>query len=372
MEEHTVVSKEKKSRFLLYCLVFMLTSLWIFSLTYNFNFFWEDSSYSPYFEVEEGRTATSITAQIAKIIVHPQSFLFAVGYGYRPLNDIYFIFFPTIFGTNIVYYKMFKIILGGILFVLCFRFFMAENHQKEKQAALSEHSIFCLLGISYIMVLPEFWLFSLYLIDSMLFATVMEMLALWLFFFHYLPDNNSSRKYMFVFAGIVFFTHVATLTRHFGRINFLLIFLFLLLTDRKKLLSKRMLALISALFIISVPVVGILTTGDVLGATGLKAHTGAEGWVQLFLGNLYYFKTLHLSFLSHAVFLVILFFVFFALHIYARWFRKDKENEETTQTNELANSLKQLTIFSLLWFLLTSFTLFIARGFVFDRTSFLR
>lgn len=306
--------------------------------------------------------------QITKIIVNPQSMLFSAGYGYRPLNNLYIVFLPTLFGSNIMYHKLFKLILTGILFIICFRFLMSES---KEEAMISEHIFFCFLGITYIMVLPEFWLFSLYLIDSMLFATVMEMLALWLFFFHYFPNSASLKKYTFIFFFIVFFTHIATLTRHFGRINFILIFLFLLFSDRKKLCSWRMVALILTLFMISIPVMGILKTGDFLEVTGLKAHTGAQGWTQLILNNLDYFKTLHLSFLPHTFFLIILFLVFFALHIYARWIHRQKENEETMQ-NEMTKSLKHLVLFSFFWFLLTSFTLFIARGFVFDRTAWLR
>lgn len=364
------IYKEKKSKSsIVYLLVFLLASLWVYSLTYNFNFFWEDSSYA-LGPGSRGGFPSNLILQIIKTVLNPYSVLFSVGYGFRPLNDLYFAFFPVVFGSAIVYYRLFKVILAGLLFTLCFKFFMGNN--KEARSVFSEHTILCFLGISYLMVLPEFWLFSMYLIDSMLFATVVEMLALWLFFFHYLPDNASSKKYALVFFFIVFFTHIATLTRHFGRINFILIFLFLLLSNWRKIFYKRMLALIFALFMISIPVIGILTTGDVLGVTGLKSHTGAQGWSQLFLTNLEYFKTIHLAFLPHALFLVILFVVFFALHTYARWIRKQKEGEETTQNNETANSLRQLAIFSFLWFLLTSLTLFIARGFVFDRTSFLR
>ena len=90
------LSKEKKSRFfIVYSLVFFMSLLWIGSLTYNFNFFWEDSSYSPYFEPESGRTASGIILQMVKIVFSPQSIFFSISYRSRPLNDMYFVFFST-------------------------------------------------------------------------------------------------------------------------------------------------------------------------------------------------------------------------------------------------------------------------------------
>lgn len=359
--------KRNKKKIVLFVLVFLLSSLWITSLTYNFNFLWEDWSFSPYFTAEEGRNPASVTMDAIKVILNPNNVLFVASYAYRPLVDSWFIFLPTLFGSNIIYYKIFKIILAGILAVLCFRFFISKETTFDSENTFQ--IIVGIFGLSYLLVLPEFWIFSLYLIDTMLPAYLLEVLALWLFFFHYLTDNASPKKYVILFFFIVLFTHVSTLIRHFGRINFLLIFLFLLFTDRKKLFSKRMLVLIFTLFIISVPVLGILTTGDILGTTGIESQTGAEGFGQFIVKNLEYFKTIHLAFLQHAVFLVILAVIFLVLHIYA-WRKKQKDEKAENQQEYAA--LKQIVIFTFLWFIISSYIVFIGRGFVHDRTSFLR
>lgn len=362
--------------FLIFSLVFALSFLWIFSLTYNFNFFWEDSEYLRTYEryqaAPENYTVSAIASQLLGYLVDPQQF-YNISYTTRPLSLKFPRMLPLIFGTEILYYRIFNALLFSLLITLFFSFFYKIN----KAAGLCCSFLLTL----YILVLPETWMFSVYLIEELVQALLFSTLALGLFFFFYRnPMLKNKILLTLLFFAIVFFTHLAILIKHVGRINFLIIFLFLLFIDKKKLTAPRHAILILSLFTLSVPIISFIalfkgsTLLEILGLTATHAGVQAvaqESFILLFL------KTFPLAFLPHAFFLTLLLFVFMLLHVIGKKSIKEdvkeqqKEEEKDGQGEELY-LLKEFALFSFLWFLLAAAGMYIARGFDFPSLSFLR
>lgn len=361
-------------------LVFLLSFVWFFILTYNFNFFWEDSSLFARHEASikdpETYSIKGLSVSFLKIITDPSE-IYVVRYFGRPLNDFYITVVGSLFGVDLINQRAVKAALAGLLFIFIYLFINKFGKKEEvifsyHKYSLTSRGIFCFLSLFYFLIVPEVWLMLLYLHDGFVLMLTVEVLALYLFFFYYNNDAITNKVFLSIlFFFIVFLTHVATLARHFGRINFVLFFLFLLATDKKKLLTWRYGVLVAVLFFISFPVLGIMSGKTVDDALGIAGHTGESGITgALFLG-LGFLKEVHLSFLSHGFFLLILLILFAAFHRYG-YVKSKQISPISSSDDEHVDFLKKLALFTLLWFLLAAFTFYVARGLVFERTSFLR
>ncbi len=371
-------------KFLPIIIVFLVSFLWFYILTYNFNFFWEDTwvfdEYENSIKAPEAYTFKALTISFAKLITN-KDILYEVRYGARPLNPFYVSLFASTFGLNVIHQRIAKAVLVGILFVFIFLFVKKIGKQEEvifsyKRFSLNNQSILCFLLLSYILMLPELWILTLYIVDSFLITMVFEVIVMCLFFFYYNNDQIKNKLILSIlFFCIAFFTHIVTLTRHIGRINFVLFFLFLLLTDKKKILTWKFGSLIVVLLLISFPVFGIISAG--VGSTskmsdslGITEHTGTTGTMGLFYLSIIFLKTVHLSFLPHGIFLGVLLILFIVFHIYAYLNARKEKTEQVCDKDVIL--LRNIFIFSFIWFVLVVFVFYIARGLVFDIVSFLR
>lgn len=374
-----------KKAYLLF-LIFFLSFSWFFMFTYNFPFIWEDTwlfsaaGYPVTGEIKHNFTLFKNQAiNFFKAITDTVNF-YHVDYYRKTLNEFYVSFFGGVFGLNILHQRLAKTAMAGIFFVFIFLFINKIVVEEKliriyQEFYVSSYHIFIFLTIAYFLMLPEFWILTLNLVDSLLFTLIFEIAALYLFLFYY-TDESLTNKYTLciLFFCIVFFSYITILTRHIGRVNFLLFVVFLLFTNKRKLLHWRYASLIFVLFFLSVPVLGIIQaslTGssimsDVLGISS-QAGSSSKGGV-LSMG-LSFLQTIHYTFLPHSLFLLILFFLFLLLHLYGYLRINAPKNSEE---QEQLIFLKRLAIFSCLWFFLTVFVFNFARGLVFDRTSFLR
>ena len=197
------------------------------------------------------------------------------------------------------------------------------------------------------------------------------MIALATFFFLYNNDTIQNKWLISaLFFIIIFFTQLSILTKHVGRINFAVIFLFLLFTNYKKLFKPHYFILILTLFCLSFPILGIFKvfSGEsILSILGISNHMGIQETTRGILSTLILFlKTFPYSFLPHAFFLTLLFFIFLIFHLFAVFTKKNSIDDEHTK------AICSLCIFSLFWFLFAAISMFIARGFIFDPLYFTR
>lgn len=357
-------------------LVFLFTFLWFFMLTYNFNYYWEDGLF---FGVSldvvknpEAHSVMVLSMRFLKIMTTPEHY-YGVSYLGRPLNDFYSEVFGLL-GYNVFTFRAVRASLVGILFIFIFLFMkkfekeesvVSDNNVSGNKQFMNSKNLICLLSLTYFLMIPELWMLTTYLVDSLILVIIFEVVALYLFFFYYNDDTITNRAVLgIIFVGIIFFTNIAILARHLGRINFLLFFLFLLMTDRKKIVTWRYGSLIIALFLLSFPVLGILdgnTVEDVLGISENTGKSGISGTASLIIT---FFKTVHLSFLPHGFFLVVL--LFFSLVAHAYGYLKSK-SISTVEDKHLLFFLN-LSLFSLIWFSLMVFSFYIARGLILEAT----
>ena len=369
---------EKKVHFLVVLLVFLLSFLWFYSLTYNFNFFWEDTwifgAYDTSLKSPELYSGIAFTKTFLHAITDTEHF-YRINYYARPLGEFYISVLGSTLGLNVLSQRVAKVILASLLMVVVY-FFCSLIGRKDskiqillgcKFSCFNECILFSFLFLFYLLLLPELWILTLYLVDSLIFTILIETLALFLFFFYYLDDNLKSKwKISLLFFCIVFLTHIATLIRHIGRINFLIFFFFLLFTDVKKLFSWRYGTLISILFLVSFPIFGFFDADQGQDTLGITEHTGKSGLLGKITLVLGFLKDIYLAFLPHGLFLFLLLGIAILAHVYGCFRLKPIEDDLY-----LIN-VKKLAMFSLLWFLLAVGTFYIARGLAFDPLSFLR
>lgn len=356
-----------------FIIVLIISFFWTFMLTYNFFFFWEDGwIFSEAKLVESFSSIEKVkiyTTALFETLIDSRNLLLS-NYYYKPLSERYVGFIGGMLGTNILYHHFVKSMLAGIFFVLIYMFLRkADNTPTQTphghniiQRALSQP-----LLLLYFLSLPELWILTLYLLDVMLFAMIFEIAALYLFFFYY-HDKIYTKKYVCIlFFLILFFSYIAILAIQIGRINFLLFSLFLLITDRKKLLYLRNITLIVVLLFFSFPIVGIIGASlfgslNIIDVIGLNIYGSGERVSAIILS---FFKTINFAFFPQAFFLVILSLLFILLHTYGYFKIKSEENENTIL-------LKKLLVFNTLWFVMSAFAFHIGRGLVFDLLAFLR
>ncbi len=374
----------KKRTFLLFCFVFLFSFFWMLSLTYNFNFFWEDSTYlrqyASYAQNPQEYTLSKITTSFIKASIEPKQFS-RVEYHRRPLEHKFlYPFLVALFGVQVLFYRIGIALLFGCFITLCFAFLYRLGEENISDQAQNESFILKILKptffipiciVLYISILPTTWLMTLYASDDLLISLLFTTTALFLFYFFYNNDAIQNRSLLSIlFFFIVFFTDLSILTNQVGRINIIILSLFLLFTERKKLATFRYFSLLFVLLFLSFPILGFfrLFAGEnILNILGIGTHLGVDQGIDTFQLFVTFIKTFHLTFLPHAFFLLCLFLIFFFLHLYSLFIKKEKrEDTKTTQ------QLRSFVLFSFFWFFLSSFIFYIARGFVFDPHFFLR
>lgn len=354
----------------------------MYSLTYNFNFFWEDSyiigSYNIVVHDPDKYTFPKLLLLFLDTIIAPEQF-YGIAYGWKPIQEEFIYLFTTsLFGINVLTYRILRAALFAALITLSTSFLLRGLYPKiyfdnepelQTKNTLFSPTTLVIIFISYFAVLPEIWAATLYGPDTLLLTLFFSVIALALFLFFYNNDAIQNTWIVsLVFFGIIVFTELSILTKHVGRINFLIIFLFLCFTDYKKLLKPRYFMLILLLFCLSFPILGITRVFDgeslptILGISGhLTNNTGETG---IFETALRFFSTAHLAFIPHAYFLIAAFVFFLALQLFCLYTKRE--------AHVVPTSLKELVIFSGIWFVFSAFIFFIARGFVFDPMHFLR
>lgn len=361
---------------LLFIVVFLFSFLWMLSLTYNFNFFWEDSyiigQYNIYRNDPEAYTPLKLIALFVDTLVAPEQF-YGISYGWKPMQEQFiYQFIASTLGINILVLRVSKALLFAGLVTLWFWFLAPLFSVSEKRISLF-HAPFVMVVLLwlYLLFIPESWLMTLYFEDTLLLTLFFATLPLALFYFCYNNDKIQNKYVLsLLFFIMVLFTELSILTKHVGRINFLLILVFLFFTERKKILTIRYGLLILVLFSLSFPIVGffkVFTGVPLVDILGISTHTGIESTTGGITSLLFTFvKTFPQAFLPHAFFLLLLLVITLLLHIAALCLRKQPSSDPYTFT------MRSLSIFSFWWFLFTSFASFIARGFIFDNMFFLR
>ncbi len=365
----------------LFLIIFLSSFLWMLSLTSNFGFLWEDSyiigSYNIVTQNPTDYTISKLILLFLDTIIAPEQF-YGIAYGWKPIQEKFIYFFAAVlFGNDFLQYRIARALLFAIVISLSVSFllrpfseYLYEENTKgislKKRGAILTIVILFML---YVIMLPEFWVTTLYMQDTLLITLLFSAIALALFFLFYKNENIQNRYLLaLLFFLILFFTELSILTKHIGRINFAIISLFFLFTDYKKLFKPRYLSLIIVLFCLSFPILGVVRVFEgeslfaIIGLSGhLNDNTG-EAWI--FETLLRFFSTAHLAFSPHAYFLIAAFVFFLALQLFCLYTKRE--------AHVVFTSLKELVIFSGIWFVLSAFIFFIARGFVFDPMHFLR
>lgn len=363
--------KDNKKMFLIFFAVFIISFLWQFSLTYNFNYFWEDNGYldahQEYLQNPAKYSFLRVTGKFLKTLNAPVNF-YRIEYNQRPLapmcldmSILFHKFLLKISGNVLIVDRILKSFLFGCYAVIVFCFFYIIGDKERRNYS---KLVIASLLLGYFLVLPETWLFVLYFCDELLITMLMAALSLAVFYFYY---NNDSLKNKFLLAVLFFFivftAYISILIKHVGRINFAIILLFLFFTKKKKILTWKYGLLILVLLFLSVPLFGMFSKGS-LG--GISDYMNLDGNNGIFSILIRFLTTFRFSFSPHAFYLLLLFGLFFVFHLYA-FFRK----KNCSKTPEVA-FLRGLVIFSSFWFLFTAITSFMARGFIFDPLFFLR
>ncbi len=341
--------------------ILALAFFWILSLTYNFNFFWEDSyilgQYNSYLQQPEAFSTKNIASLFVDAVIRPEQF-FSVNYGWKPLQEGFiYQFVVKLFGNNVLLHRMFKATLYAMLMLIYFCFLkqLSSNYGSN-----IKNKIFLFLSFSTILLLPEIWTAQIYLVDTLILTLLFSTTALFIFYFYYDKYTNYLTPFLFIFIMIL--TQLSIVTKHVGRLNVAIITLFLLFTQPKKILQKKYAILLLALFFISFPVLGFvsLISGESTDILGISSHTSQKTLYPLISS---FFKTIHHAFIPHTIWLLGLLCASFVLHALGMIFVKKQQKN---------NELKNLVFFSFFWFVFTAFAMHIARGFIFDPKFFLR
>lgn len=347
-----------------YFFVFLIVFVWMFSLTYNFYFFWEDSYILGQIDLAkehpEKFSAKSIANTFLDSFFRPEQF-YSAQYGWKPIQEQFmYPFLASLFGTEVVYHRFFKAILYSLLILIYFSFMVGLSREYPH---VVEKFIFLPLFLLHLLLLPEVWISVLYLADTLIFTLLCTTAALFFFYFYY-RFEKSKLVLFFLFLSIVLLTQLSIVTKHVGRLNVLILFFFLFFSDRKKLFQKKYLVLLILLVCISFPILGffrILGGESLFNILGISSHLSERSNIMPFFD---FIKTLPLSFLPHAPFLLGLLCFSFIINIFCILFRRKRLS--------VRPELKNILVFSFFWFLFSAAALFIARGFVFDIKFFLR
>ncbi len=383
-QERTWLSNEHK----LFLFVILLSVSWMFLLTYNFSFFWEDGQILELFKNYESQkdqySATQVMKTVVAMLFHPFKLsefykktcgccsFYAINYLCRPLSDIMDRVHTGLFGINLFHHRIAKAFLFSFLIFLYFYFLwrpFKESCGKSsgRTSVLQENVLFPVLILCYLLVLPEFFIAVLYYVDLLILTLFFSTASLFLFYFFYNKDCGMFKSSL-LFFGIVLFAQMSILMKHVARINFILILFFLLITNRKKLLQPRYFLLVLALFFLSFPFLGlfdIFSGESIYAVVGMSGHLGHEvGTIEVLLS---FIKTLHLSFIPHAEFLLLLLLATAAFHFLAV-VKKNNCSSSVVDTTPVKN----IVVWSGIWFLLEAFSSFISRGFVIEKMFFLR
>ncbi|MBI4141695.1 hypothetical protein HY484_02095, partial [Candidatus Woesearchaeota archaeon] len=218
--------------------ILALAFFWILSLTYNFNFFWEDSyilgQYNSYLQQPEAFSTKNIASLFVDAVIRPEQF-FSVNYGWKPLQEGFiYQFVVKLFGNNVLLHRMFKATLYAMLMLIYFCFLkqLSSNYGSN-----IKNKIFLFLSFSTILLLPEIWTAQIYLVDTLILTLLFSTTALFIFYFYYDKYTNYLTPFLFIFIMIL--TQLSIVTKHVGRLNVAIITLFLLFTQPKKILQKK-------------------------------------------------------------------------------------------------------------------------------------
>lgn len=369
----------KKEKLLLTSAIFLFSFLFMLSLTYNFNFFWEDIIYLDQYEKHtqnpQDYTSLALMNIFFNSLIEQEQF-YQIKYRERPLEkDFIYPLLVALYGVQVSHYRLGIAFLFGIFMVLCSTFFYRLGEQlipaSTEKLPFSPSNFFnppvflSILLCLYFIVLPTTWVMILYLVDDLLLSLTFTTASLLLFYFFYTNDTIKNKYVLtFLLFLIIFFTKISMLINHIGRINIFIIFLFLLFTDRQKLTRIRYILLLIILLFLSFPILGLprlLSGQTIFDIIGLTSHVGTQD-MNFFFFLSDFIKTFHYSFLPHALFPLLLFFLFFILHLYAFCLKKESKEPNT----KIIQELRALLLFSLFWFILSAFIFYAARGFLFE------
>lgn len=361
----------------LYLIFFSLglfSFLWLFSLIYNFNFFWEENGligeYEESFRNPDAFTTKNLAVRFFEIMIDPTQF-YHLAYRERPLEFLMDDIIVKTLGLNLISLRMFRAFNAALLILLYSFFFYNIGKNKEEKtnpSVKNETLLLLLLLFLYTLMLPETWLLTLYVQDSLLWTIFFGTAALCLFFFFY-EKPLSLLKWTLLSFLIIFLTEISLRIKHVGRLNGILILFFFLFTKPKQLFKPKYIMLLLGLLFVTVPLLGLfqgVIKGESVSSVLGLSQTISDQQGSSFHTILDFLKTFYHTFFPHAFFLVFLLFIFIGLHMYRYLTNKNIQDTETTIF------LREQTIFYGLWFFFVAFLFFMARGFVFEPKSFLR
>lgn len=328
--------------------IFLLVFSFSFLFTYSIDFFWEDIFL---FAPQESLFSTLSSMLSSLLSTHT---LYTIDYGYRPLQHLSWLFFSSLFDTNIILFRLFRSLVFSSLLTLVYLFISRFTGY-----------FFASFPVLFLLWSPELWLSLLYTEDVALYMHFFTVLAFFSFFHFFVLDEESfsssfSKKHLFFMFLIVLFSRLSVLFKGEGRLLTLVVacyscYVFILFFLKRATFSFFMtyFLLSSLLIITTLPVLGILRYPFTNVPFLVVPSAPSDGSSLLlffdrlsFLGSI--FGTPLLLFFSLCLFSLFVFICFFK-HLD---FQK--------------KPISPLLILSLVWFLLSVFMVYSARGFSYD------
>ena len=327
-------------------LIIFLTILWESFLVQDMNFFWEDGTTHRFLSrvkiadavvVAIVNTSINYAAQpIAKDIL--KQFLTNIDATTRisGLNVNYISIYQlagAVFKTNIVLYRVTGILLVTILPVLLFLLFIKLKRM--------------LLGITAVIMylfFPQLWQMSLGTGLPTLMTHLATVSALFIFYCYYQNSKGTLKTILLAFL-IFFLTRFSILLKEEGRIVFVIIFLYLLITNFKAILQPKNVFLLFLLFSIAYPF-----NSGLQSFTYYKTNASIIDLVSTFVS-----RSNVLLFVFGKINLLICGLVIIGLIAFLIKLNKTADNETT--------SLFRLTTFSFIWLSNSIMFPFLGKGF---------
>lgn len=328
--ERTLQNNWKKTLFF----ILLFTVLYELFLTQGMDFFWEDymvfglSESTPfgYKLKEEGNGPQKRDAGLQFALMatnfftlHQTLVIGTHGDNAQPL----FSFFGALYSNKLALYRSTSLVL--LCGIISFLFFIFRK--------LNE-LFFGLLAILFYLSFPQIWEIAVAptgLVTLIMHTTTAASLFIYFFFYQ---TTTSYKKMLISFFLIIFLTRFSILLKNEGRIVFVIIFLYLLISDWKKLKQTKNYVLILSLFLTSYP---FLT-----GVSGLITQNQAYGSFGMFIFTVLSKANVFLSIYGsiNLLLFVSLIFVFSLYIIKVKW----RHNHDFTYK-------ENFIIFSFLWFL---------------------
>lgn len=344
-----ILNNEKRVFIFLPILVFILSLLINFSMTYNIDFFWEDGLFFGDITHPRQISLSEISEKFSEGLLTTKQF-YGVYYSDRPFHNLFTDLLYYFFGANYTLIRFGKSFLFSFIPLLLFLF--ARN--------VTKNNLLSLLISVYFIFLPENFFLNFYLIEALPYSTLFLVLSVFIFYFFYYDKQYSYVKTSIIAFLIIFFARISILIKHQARILFLLIGFFLIFFDFKKLFQLKYLLLIISLLAISIPILGFLKHAE---SSDFSEHQNIKNSSDFFNFTLTFIKTLPITFYPHSLFLLILIILEIFVFIFTKRLSKND--------SDISQSLFKLFIFSTTWFILGAATLFVGRTLVFDEGNFM-